>query len=294
VSGISDEGVKHSPENETHGMVDGKRSPKTIPSYITIALSCVSVILLCAIILTALPQMYVETIEINGCDVISQEEILNDSKISKGMHLFRNISGGIVELFSFRYGNIEYGLRKKYPYISDIKIQVELPSTVKIDIVERKRIAYINLPDSYAVIDLDGYVVELVEGEVPSMVPQLNGLPVRSAVLGEKIDLVSNRDLNACLTVLGAVIAADDNKDSSSEYSLMRSIRAVRSIGNEAVFLLLYLPSTQKELLVRIGSLKDIREDMSWLRFAVEQGAFDNAGEGFLDMSGEENTFSPA
>ncbi len=290
---ISDEGGKHSLENDTKGTVPGKRRPKTFPKYTTIALSGVVILLLCAILLTALPQMYIQTIRVNGCDVLSQEEILRDSKISKGMHLFRNISGGIVELFSFRYGNIEYGLKKKYPYISDIRIQVEFPSTVNIDVVERKRIAYISLPDSYAVIDLNGYVVELCEGEIPSTVPQMNGLPVRSAVLGEKIDLAGNKELNACLTVFGAVLAADDNKDAISEYSLMRSIRSVRSVGSEAVFLLIHLPTTDKELLVRIGSLKDIRDDMTWLRFAVEQGAFDNAGEGFLDMSGEENTFSP-
>lgn len=287
------EGHKLSLEMDTEGEAFERRKPKPFPKYITVTLVGVIVLLICAIILTALPQMYVQTIEINGCHVLSQDEILKESGISKGLHLFRNISGGIVEIFSFRYGNIEYGLKEKYPYISEVTIQAAFPSEVRIDIVERKRIAYINLPDAYAVIDLEGYVVELCEGEIPDLVPQMNGLPVRSAVLGKKIDLASNKELNSCLTVLGAILAADDNKDAVSEYSLMKNVRSIRSVGNEAVFLLIYLPTTDKELLVRLGSLKDISEDMTWLRFAVEQGAFDNAGEGFLDMSGEENTFSP-
>ena len=73
----------------------------------------------------------------------------------------------------------------------------------------------------------------------------------------------------------------------------MQNVRSIRSIGNEAVYLTVYLPAANKELLVRLGSLTDISDDMTWLRYAVEQGAFNEVGEGFLDMSGEENTFSP-
>ena len=44
---------------------------------------------------------------------------------------------------------------------------------------------------------------------------------------------------------------------------------------------------------IRLGSLKEISSDMSWLRYAMEQGAFNDAGDGYLDMSGDDNTFSP-
>ena len=71
----------------------------------------------------------------------------------------------------------------------------------------------------------------------------------------------------------------------------MKCVRSVRSLQGSTTFLTLILPSTQKELLVRIGSLKNITADMSWLRYAAEQDKFDSVGDGVLDMSGEEYTF---
>ena len=268
---------------------DAKAHPYRLP----LCLGVLILLLIAAILIFALPQFYVRSIHISGNSVISEEEILRDIQISEGMHLFRNIGGGIVELFSFRYGNIEKGLREKYPYIRDITVQIQFPSAVNIDIEERQRIGYIELPDGYAVIDLDGYVVELQRGAIPEGVPHMKGLPVRSAVLGEMIALASPKELNTCITVLGAVLAADDNKETDSVFSLMRNIRSIRSVGIDTVFLTILLPTNGRELTVQLGSLKDVAADMTWLRYAVEQGAFDNAGDGYLDMSGEDNTFSP-
>jgi POTRA domain, FtsQ-type len=263
------------------------------PYRLPVLLGVLILILISAILVFALPQFYIREIHISGCSVISEEEILRDIQISEGMHLFRNIGGGIVELFTFRYGNIENGLREKYPYIKDVNIQIHFPSEVNIDIEERQRIGYVELPDGYAVIDLDSYVVELERGAIPEGVPQMKGLPVRSAVLGEKIELASPKEMNTCITVLGAVLAADDNKETGSVFSLMQNIRSIRSVGTDTVFLTVFLPSNGRELTVQLGSLKDVAADMTWLRYAVDQGAFDNAGDGYLDMSGEDNTFSP-
>jgi len=174
-----------------------------------------------------------------------------------------------------------------------ISKSIIFPSKVLITVSERQKIGYAELPDGYAVIDTEGVVVELSEGGVPAGVPLMEGLPVRSSALGENIDMTEGKGLNTCITILNAILAADENKSKNSDFSLMKCVRSVRSLQGSTTFLTLILPSTQKELLVRIGSLKNITADMSWLRYAAEQNKFDSVGDGVLDMSGEEYTFRP-
>lgn len=250
-------------------------------------------ILLAAILIVTLPQFYIKQIDVVGCNEISKEELLSNSGLTVGEHLFHNIGGGIIQLFTLRYGNIEKELRNDYPYINDIKIRIIFPSKVLFVIDERQKIGYAELPDGYAVIDTEGVVVELSEGAAPPGVPLMEGLPVRSSALGGKIGMTEGKGLNTCITILNAILAADENKSKNSDFSLMKCVRSVRSLQGSTTFLTLILPSTQKELLIRIGSLKNIAADMSWLRYAAEQNKFDSVGDGILDMSGEEYTFRP-
>ena len=280
-------------ETDKTALTEGKILPVRRAGRSIVFFSVLSAILLCAILVVTLPQFYIKQIDIEGCNKIPKEELLTSSGLVVGQHLFRNLGGGIIQLFTFRYGNIEKELSNDYPYINDIKIRIIFPSKVLITVDERQKIGYVKLPDGYAVIDTAGVVVELCEGEAPSGVPLMEGLPVRSSALGEKIDMTEGKGLNTCITVLNAILVADENKSKNSVFSLMNCVRSVRSLQGGDTFLTLVLPSAQKELLIRIGSLKDISEDMSWLRYAAEQNKFDSVGDGVLDMSGEEYTFRP-
>jgi len=276
--------VKYPGDNKPQAKKSGRRA---------VFLSLLLAVMLLVLLVAALPQFYIRQIDVTGCSELSKEDLLAGSGLAVGDHLFKNLGGGIVQLFTLRYGNIEKELCKDYPYISDIKIQIHFPSKVLFVVKERQKIAYADLPDGYAVIDTDGYVVELSDGKAPPGVPLMEGLPVRSSALGEKIDMTEGKGLNTCITVLNAVLAADENKSKSSVFSLMKCVRSVRSVQGGTTFLTIILPTAEKELLIRIGSLKNISEDMSWLRYAAEQNKFDSVGDGVLDMSGEEYTFRP-
>lgn len=273
---------------------NGKKSRDSRDGRRIILFSVLIVILLIAILITTLPQFYIKQIDVEGCSAISSEELLKSSGLQTGEHLFRNIGGGFIQLFSLRYGNIESELRSDYPYINNIKIQIAFPSKVQITVDERQKIGYVQMPDGYAVIDKDGYVVELTEGAAPSGVPLMEGLPLRTATLGGIIDLTDDKGLNNCITILNAVLLSDENAGSASEFSLMKCVKSIRFVQSGTAFVTLILPTNQKELLVRIGSLKNITADMNWLHYATEQNKFDSVGDGVLDMSGEEYTFRPA
>src|SRR5665647_3405352 len=73
--------------------------------------------LLAAILIVTLPQFYIKQIDVVGCNEISKEALLSSSGLAVGEHLFRNLGGGIIQLFTLRYGNIEKELRNDYPYI---------------------------------------------------------------------------------------------------------------------------------------------------------------------------------
>ena len=257
-------------------------------------LAVLAVILVTAILVVTLPQFRIEQIEITGCSEISKEALLKSSGLTVGDHLLKNLGGGIIQLFTLRYGNMDKELSHSYPYISDISIRIVFPSKVLFTVDERKEIGYVELPDGYAVIDTEGYVVELYDGTAPTGVPLIEGLPVRASALGEMIDITEGKGLNTCISILSAIFAADENKSKDSEFSLMKCVQSVRFIQSGTTFVTLVLPANQKELLVRIGSLKNIAEDMSWLRYAAEQNKFESVGDGVLDMSGEEYTFRPA
>lgn len=277
--------------NDTEETVNSGRTGK-MPGRRTIILLSVLILLLTAgILVYILPQMHIQKIEVTGCGEVSQDALLKSTGLVNGEHLFRNLGGGIVQIFTLRYGNMESELQKEYPYIDNIVIQAVFPSRVKITVTERKKIGYIKVPDGYAVVDMNGYVVELSDDAPPQNVPLMLGLPVCSAMLGKKIDMTEDKRFNTCISVLGAILAADENNADSSGFSLMSCVRSVRPVKTGTTFLTILLPSTGEELLVRIGSLKKITADMTWLRYAVSQSKISGGSGGVLDMTGENYTY---
>jgi cell division septal protein FtsQ len=176
--------------------VDGQNRRRIV--YLSIA----AVLLLGILLIAVLPPFRVKEITITGCNMISPDELLVKSGIQKGNHLVSNINGGIVQRISLRYGKIEQDLQSEFPYIDSITIQVAFPSKVVITVKERQKIGYIQIPDGYAVIDMDGYVVELSGSEIPAQVPVMVGIPVRSAVLGHQLEMSDVTNLNTCITIL--------------------------------------------------------------------------------------------
>lgn len=263
-----------------------------MPGRRTVMVLAALILLLTAGVLFAiLPQMHLQRIEVTGCSEVPQDALLKSTGLVSGEHLFRNLGGGIVQIFTLRYGNMESELREEYPYIDNIEIQIVFPSCVRIKVTERQKIGYIKIPDGYAVIDMNGYVVELSGDNPPQNVPLMLGLPVSSASLGEKIDMTDDKRFNTCISVLGAILAADENNSDGSGFSLMSCVRSIRPVKTGTTFLTVLLPSTGQELLVRIGSLKKITTDMNWLRYAASQNRISGGDGGVLDMTGENYTY---
>ena len=248
------------------------------------------VILILALLAFILPAFRVREVVVEGNRVVRTEEILSIGNIKEGEHILSRIGGGVIRLFTLRYGSIEDELTDNFPYIRSVRVHAEIPSSVRITIEERKKIGYIDVPDGYAVIDTDGYVVELSGLKPPEEVPLIQGVPIRTAVLGRPISLTDDRGFNRCLVIFGAILDADAANPDGSGYCLMDCIRSVRYVGDNTNFLVVQPALSARTILVKIGSMKEIYEDMVWLRHALANNIIDYSEFGVLDMTGAENT----
>lgn len=270
-------------EMPTRGFHAGKKS--------IIMASILLAVLASALLVLMLPAFHIKEIQVEGLSVIGKEELLSTSGIELGDHILSNLGGEIIPMLTFRYGNIEKKLEYEYPYIQSIVIQIMFPSKIKITVTERMKIGYLEVPDGFAVIDKEGYIVEMSGNSVPAGVPLMEGLPVRSAMLGEKLDLSDDQGFNSSLTIFGAILGADTNISDNTGFRLMPCVQSIRYVGNSTTYLMLKLPGSTGNLTVKIGSLKEISDDMTWLRYAIATNAlvFENGdiSERVLDMTGE-------
>lgn len=252
----------------------------------------VLVVLFTVMLVLLLPAFYIKEIQMEGFTVINQDEVLNSSGIKAGDHIFSHLGGSVFSLLTFRYGNIEEEISRNYPYVQSIKIQVNFPSRIKVTVKERLKIGYLEVPDGFAVVDKEGYIVEISGNSVPEGVPLMEGLPVRSAMLGEKLDLSDDQGFSSSLTIFGAILGADTNISDSTGFRLMPFVKSIRYVGNNTTYLIISLPESSSNLTVKIGSLKEISDDMTWLRYAIATNAFEgeigDISESILDMTGDE------
>ena len=233
-----------------------------------------------------LPFFRVRTVVVEGNIVLSEERLLSDAGIKYGSHLFSGIGGNPLDIIRMDYGKTEKRMMAEDPYIKDIRITVKFPSTIKITVKERNKVAYIKMPDGYAAIDDEGTIIELATLDKDDLSHAvICGLDVSGAVLGEKIDIKDDSDYNKALVILGAIISADQS-GVQGEYMLFENVREIRIIPGGNTFLTVILPSGS-ELQVKLKDMDTIIENMSWLRYAVISDAFEGFPDGALDMTGE-------
>ena len=233
-----------------------------------------------------LPSFYVKEIVITGTKEVSNEQLISAMGLEMDDHLFSNISGGFIQVIGLRYGEIEDELSAKFPYIESVEVRFALPSKVTVEVTERQKIAYIDLPDGYAVVDRKGTVVEMEPMTDHPDVPLMLGLPVNSARLGEKIVMDNQDGFDLCIVVFGAVIDADQSNVADKDFQLMKCVRSVRYVDSKTIFLTVDLPESARSIAVKIGGLKNLKDDMNWLRHALSTNAFDDMQGTLLDMAG--------
>lgn len=262
-----------------------------MPSRRTV-LAIILVLLLAGIglCLAFLPAFRVKYMKIDGNTVVSDQEILEATKLKYNAHLLAGVSGNILDVLKLNYGKTEERIKRENPYIRDIEISVTLPSTVNIRVDERAKISYVKTPDGYAALDKEGTVLEL-SSEPGEVRPVISGLLVDSATLGKKCTIENITDYQRAIIVLGAILQVD-NSTIENEYHMFANTEEIRILPSGYMFLTIYTPLGSL-LQVKLNSTESITDDMTWLHYALVSGGFENLPDGSLDMTGDEVIYRP-
>lgn len=264
--------------------VIGKLSIKT---YITIILAMVAVILILIFVFHS--NFRANEIHVSGNNRVSTEVILEASGVKKNDHLLKHISGSWSEIAHFQDGKARQRILDADPYIAEAKVYPKYPGEIYIEITERRKVAYVAIPDGYAIISDDSVVLDIETGDVPKGIPEIRGLPILSAQIGKKLEMSSQDGYNICITILGAILNADSSMGAGTEdFDFLAQVISIRYCDNMTTFVDLSIPNTSKILTVKIGSLETISDDMNWLRYAVISGEFDDKPGSVFDMTGRQ------
>lgn len=240
-----------------------------------------------ALLFCFLPGFHVSNIEVTGNSKVTTQEILECIDIRQDDHLISHIGGSLKSIVTMHYGALEEKLMKKYPYIAKAEIVPSFPGNVYISITERKKVAYVAIPDGYAIIADDGAVLEILHGDVPEGIPELRGLPIRSAQIGKKLDMTSQEGYEISISILGAILSADSLARSEEDtFDFLAHVISVRYCENMTTFLDISIPNYENTVTVKLSSMTTISDNMNWLRFAIVSGYFEGKTGDLLDMTG--------
>ncbi|MBN7774243.1 cell division protein FtsQ/DivIB [Clostridium aminobutyricum] len=105
-------------------------------------------------------------------------------------------------IFSINTGKIKDNLLKD-PYFENVKIRRKLPSTVLIDVTERKEAAAVQLDQHYIIIDPNGLVLRKADSAPKLTI--LEGLTVKKSTVGKALEVEGNSILAHTLEMLKAM-----------------------------------------------------------------------------------------
>lgn len=224
------------------------------------------------------PSMRIESIEVNGNYEFTDEEIMDALGVHVGDHI---LTPTLMQCMS---------LERSTPYIDDVSVHISFPSSLVINVTERHKLAYIKVPDGYAVIDDEGVILEFCTFDADDVHPVLCGLDLDGVVIGQRTDITDSLKFQKMILVLGAVLDADRGSIRNDGYHFYDSVREVRIVSSGLIFLTVELPDGTV-LQVKLAGVENIDENMQWLLYAIRADAFEGLPAGSLDMTEEEKIY---
>lgn len=221
------------------------------------------------ILLLCSPMFDVKNIVIEGNSEISNEKLIGIS----GLELNTNI-------FKFNKGLVKENIREN-AYIENVEVTRELPSTVRINVVEREAKYMLQFADSYVYINNQGYMLEISNEKL--------NIPI---LIGFTTDLsnikAGNRINVADLKRMDMVIKIYEAAKSNGIGELITKI----DISNEKNYAIILETEGKK---VYLGDCSELNTRILYLKSILEtlQG---KSGELFLnvDLNSQDAYFRPS
>lgn len=156
------------PEVKDHGSSKRRilrKARKYLLHYVLLAAFCLAIVfVMCYTVFFKLNK-----IQITGCSVYSEQQIIDEIGAQKGESLFKiNIS------------NAEKTLRGKLPYIRSVKISRKFPTTLMVEIEEEEVLGAVYTSQGFALLSTTGKVLETGVLTLPDSTPRVVGLPMET------------------------------------------------------------------------------------------------------------------
>jgi cell division protein FtsQ len=114
----------------------------------------------------------ITTFEVEGNVRYGSEEIIAASGLQTGQNMFRLNKFEIIE-----------NLKKQLPYLSEVSMRRDLPSTIRITVAESQPFACVYTGGSYYIVDENLKVLE-ISALPPDGIPEIKGFAAQSAETG--------------------------------------------------------------------------------------------------------------
>lgn len=212
-----------------------------------------------AIILVMSVFFKISTIEVEGNAIYTDEEIIQASGIQIGDNLFfiNRISAGSRVVV-------------KLPYVDSVSIVRGLPDNCTIVVEESRAVASIAVGDELWSVTHSGKFLGLVDDDDPLQLPQITGLTVESAAVGDNITVPENEQdrLDYLLEILDQIKAREIETE-------ITAIDVTSAASPEIEY--------QNRFTVKFGELDDTEYKFGKMLSAISQLSADDAGT--LDLS---------
>lgn len=215
-----------------------KKKANVISKIIIVLLIIIGIIIFAFIS----PIFNIKTIEINGNDKIDSSTIESLSGITKGRNIFKVSKKRVIDSI------------KENQYINKVTINRNLPSTLQIDVEERKVSYQIKVINSYVYIDYQGFILEI--SSIKENVPLVEGLTTEQDIL-----LNGKRLANKDIEELRVILKIMENAKTAEIDNLISKI----TIKNNDYILEL----SKENKLVYLGDATNLTNRMSYIKIIL-------------------------
>lgn len=191
------------------------------------------------------PIFNMKEIQVVGNEQVSEETIISLSELKTGENIFRF---GVFKVI----GNL-----KENAYIEKVKIHRKIPSTVQIEVEERKHNYSVDFLGKYAYINTQGYILEIAEDSKQKVILQGIETPEEQVVVGNRLN---NEDLEKLEDVIKIINA-------TKEYDLDTKVTSI-DMSNKNEYSI-YLSEEGKK--VHLGDSSNLSNKMLYVNAIIEQ-----------------------
>lgn len=204
------------------------------------------------------PMFNIKTINVVGNSKISSDEIISLSKIELEKNIFQHSKKEIIK-------NI-----KENAYIEDVQVKRKIPDTIEVTITERKATFKFQIANAYAVINNQGYILEVSD--------KTDDLPIIVGIETPQENIqTGNRLCEDDLKKLGDVLKIMESANSNDVANLITKID-ITDHNNYKLIL------QKKNKTVHLGDTSNLSTKMLWIiEFNEIEG--NTKGEIILNMN---------